>query len=516
MSDPRFYAGQGDYILQLNLMDTAFQAALAAAGSIPEATALAEEARNQAVEAAGDAVFAAGQASGHAGTALQHKNDALTYRDSAQGARDLAIKWATFLGGEVVVGQGYSALKYANDAKVQADRAQEYADTVVQGQQQADWNQTTTTAPSFIKNKPAIPAPLGYTPSRGSSYNVTASSNLNAAAVSGNISFDGSDLVNAPTTGWYNYMTSQHRGGNTVNFAFAFKHSTGAMVDTYVGTANGVSSSEGTRTWTWNKLWHSGNDGTGSGLDADKLDGMEPAALPISTATQAALDLKADVTYVNSQVAGLVNSSPAALDTLKELGDALGGDANFATTTATALGNRLRIDISTQGLTAQQKTNAKTNLGLDLVDNTSDASKPVSTAQAAQLALKAPLASPLFTGDPKVDDHFLKTKFNDNTTSAAFNLKLGRMQRWAPTAGSSPTISVTNWPASGVLGVLLIEGVNLGQVTVFFPAGTTFIKADRTQVGAFSQMGVTFQSNGTDRFYLFSRDGGATIYMKMM
>jgi len=40
----------------------------------------------------------------------------------------------------------------------------------------------------------------------------------------------------------------------------------------------------------------------------------------------------------------------------------------------------------------------KTDVGLNLVDNTSDAGKPVSTAQAAALALKAPLASPTFTG----------------------------------------------------------------------------------------------------------------------
>lgn len=42
----------------------------------------------------------------------------------------------------------------------------------------------------------------------------------------------------------------------------------------------------------------------------------------------------------------------------------------------------------------------KASVGLGAVDNTSDAAKPVSTAQAAALALKAPLASPAFTGAP--------------------------------------------------------------------------------------------------------------------
>ena len=41
-------------------------------------------------------------------------------------------------------------------------------------------------------------------------------------------------------------------------------------------------------------------------------------------------------TYTDSAITGLVNAAPAALNTLKELSDALGADANFATTTATA------------------------------------------------------------------------------------------------------------------------------------------------------------------------------------
>ena len=44
---------------------------------------------------------------------------------------------------------------------------------------------------------------------------------------------------------------------------------------------------------------------------------------------------------VSSGVAGLVNSAPAALDTLSELATALGNDANFATTVATSMGTKL-------------------------------------------------------------------------------------------------------------------------------------------------------------------------------
>lgn len=48
---------------------------------------------------------------------------------------------------------------------------------------------------------------------------------------------------------------------------------------------------------------------------------------------------------IAAAIAGLVNSAPGALDTLKELSDALGGDPNFATTVLNKLG--LKADILT-------------------------------------------------------------------------------------------------------------------------------------------------------------------------
>ena len=59
----------------------------------------------------------------------------------------------------------------------------------------------------------------------------------------------------------------------------------------------------------------------------------------------------------------LTNGAAAALDTLSELASALGNDANFASTVTTSLGYRLRYDAS-QTLTAAQKTQACTNLGI--------------------------------------------------------------------------------------------------------------------------------------------------------
>jgi hypothetical protein len=68
--------------------------------------------------------------------------------------------------------------------------------------------------------------------------------------------------------------------------------------------------------------------------------------------------------YVTTAISNLVASAPAALDTLNELAAALGNDASFSTTVSAALGNRLRVDINTQGLTSTQKSYGRTNLGV--------------------------------------------------------------------------------------------------------------------------------------------------------
>ncbi|WP_328660331.1 hypothetical protein [Nocardia salmonicida] len=61
--------------------------------------------------------------------------------------------------------------------------------------------------------------------------------------------------------------------------------------------------------------------------------------------------------------AAVVASAPSALNTLDELAAALGDDANYAATTATALGNRLRVDAS-QGLNGTQQTQGQDNLSV--------------------------------------------------------------------------------------------------------------------------------------------------------
>jgi hypothetical protein len=69
-------------------------------------------------------------------------------------------------------------------------------------------------------------------------------------------------------------------------------------------------------------------DGAASGLDADLLDGQHGSYY---------------TGYTDTAVANLVDSAPAALDTLNELAAALGDDANFSTTVTNSIATKLPL-----------------------------------------------------------------------------------------------------------------------------------------------------------------------------
>ena len=81
---------------------------------------------------------------------------------------------------------------------------------------------------------------------------------------------------------------------------------------------------------------------------------------------------------------------------------------------------------------------AKTTLALQNVDNTADASKPVSTAQQTALDLKANIASPTFTGN--VGPSFDVANYASTTVNAsgvAVPLQTGGQWRYKATKDSA-------------------------------------------------------------------------------
>lgn len=123
-------------------------------------------------------------------------------------------------------------------------------------------------------------------------------------------------------------------------------------------------------------------------LSINNVDNTSDANKPVSTAQQAALNLKADLVspamtgtptaptaaagtnttqlattaFVAAAIASLISAAPGALDTLNELAAALGNDPNFATTVTNSLAGKLESASNLSDL--QSATAARGNLGL--------------------------------------------------------------------------------------------------------------------------------------------------------
>jgi len=93
-----------------------------------------------------------------------------------------------------------------------------------------------------------------------------------------------------------------------------------------------------------------------------------------------------------SELGNLIDGAPTALDTLNELAAAINDDASYAASITTSLGTKAPIASPTFTGTVSGIT--KSMVGLDNVDNTTDALKPISTATQTALDLKLNISEP--------------------------------------------------------------------------------------------------------------------------
>ena len=135
---------------------------------------------------------------------------------------------------------------------------------------------------------------------------------------------------------------------------------------------------------------------TKSDVGLSNVDNTTDANKPVSTATQAALDLKANSSDITELAQDAVNTAIVAgigLDkTYDDVSNTITIDIDSTVTTLTGTQT-----LTNKTLTAPVINNptgiTKSDVGLSNVDNTSDANKPVSTATQSALDLKATTAA---------------------------------------------------------------------------------------------------------------------------
>ena len=194
------------------------------------------------------------------------------------------------------------------------------------------------------------------------------------------------------------------------------------------------------------------------------------AALSASLASESAARVAGDAStlssaqsYADQKIADLVNSAPAILDTLKELSDAIGGDANFAATIAGQIGDvQDNVDAEeARALAAEGVLQA--NIASESAARAAAVAAERSRAEAAE-ALKVNKAGDTITGEMIFQNADLRVKNPSGQTVALFDAS----ESSAVFGYASPD----NLTTEMVGGAIKVEaGANLGGAQTFIGAG---------------------------------------------
>jgi hypothetical protein len=144
--------------------------------------------------------------------------------------------------------------------------------------------------------------------------------------------------------------------------------------------------------------------------------------------------------YVDTSIANVIDSAPAALDTLNELAAALGDDANFATTVTDSIATKLPLAGGTMTGAIAMSTNKITGLG-DPTANQDAATKVyVDTQRDTRLALSGgTMTGAIDMGANKITTTYTPTDAADLTTKTYVDGILGSATAAAASAAAAAT-----------------------------------------------------------------------------
>lgn len=243
--------------------------------------------------------------------------------------------------------------------------------------------------------------------------------------------------------------------------------------------------------------------GTGLSFTGNVLNAADPALLVAETSARIAADsllAPQATTYTKTEtdarIQSVVGAAPAALDTLVEIATQLASDESAAATLTSAVSTKAPLASPTftgtvSGITASM-------VGLANVNNTSDANKPVSTAQAAAIAVEtsraqtaeallAPKASPTFTGTVSGITKTMVGLGNVDNTSDA-NKPVSTAQATAISSAVSNITPTSIGAATTAQGALAGTAVQpAAQATAIASAIASIPLATQTNNGLMSQ-----------------------------
>lgn len=227
----------------------------------------------------------------------------------------------------------------ASAAEKSARAAAKSANEAAQHQIQADYAETDTNAKSYIKNKPDVFLKTGgkitgnteiEVPTAGT-YNIPLKVQVpdlkDGEGVYLNLGKEGS------TNNRFRFGFEYQNSGNTAN-AFVLSAYSGAHYKFDSAGNAYIPGSLATTTLNAGRLNIDGNGVTTTNLTATGETSVPTANDGNKSNTIASTE------FVQNAVAGIVDSAPDALNTLKELANALGNDANFSTTITTLIGKK--------------------------------------------------------------------------------------------------------------------------------------------------------------------------------
>lgn len=412
-----------------------------------------------------------------------------------------ATEWGSIPGQPAVIAAGATeaAARDAIDAEYTGARGVALGIATLDAAGKVPYSQLPASLMSYIgtwsaaTNTPTLADGVGDT---GDTYRVTASGTVNLG--SGSIEFttgdyvilnqagvweksDGTDSVSsvAGKTGTVTLTKSDVGLSNVDNTSDASKPISTATQTALDGKEPTITTGASGQYWDGNKTFQTLNK---SAVGLGNVDNTTDLGKPISTATQAALDAKEPTVtggttaqyYRGDKAWATLDKTAVGLSNVDNTSDA---SKPISTATATALsGKEPTIASGTAGQYYRGDkvfaTLDKTAVGLSNVNNTADADKPISTATASALAGKEPTITAGASGQYWTGAKTFAT-LDKNAVG------LGNVDNTSDATKNAASAVLTNKTISGANNTV----TNLGVAAIGAsgtPSSTTFLRGDNS------------------------------------